>query len=32
LDAAPARNAGTLRERRHHSFTLRRSQLGCQDS
>jgi hypothetical protein len=29
FDAASARNAGTLRERRHHSFTLWRSQFGC---
>src|SRR3974377_2226992 len=29
FDAASARNAGTLRERRHHRFTLWRSQFGC---
>jgi len=29
FDAASARNAGTLRERRHRSFTLWRSQFGC---
>ena len=29
FDTASARNAGTLRERRHHSFTLWRSQFGC---
>jgi len=29
FDAASARNAGTLREGRHHSFTLWQSQFGC---